>query len=476
MGVDVGVRSRVNSRSMGTGNPRESAVRWFSHALGVAMLLFAFGAQAQTSKPLIEVTPGKARAFRAAVQRFAPPEGATADQVDGLRDAIAAGLEFNGIILPLDRAAFLGPERTVDLEGASRGQCSDWTQSGADALVEGAYVTQAGDLVIDFQVWDTARCKALGRKQVTRTADDLHRAGAVVADEIVALFTGTRGVASTEIAFVSDREGHNEVMVISADGSNPRFATRSTAQKSFPGWLPTGDALVYTAYREHAIPRLYLTSRGVSRPGPLLRDVLPDTPMYRGVVSPEGRAIAIVASYEGAAEIFLVRRNGRGLQRLTHSRAIEVSPAFSPDGEQMAFVSDRSGSPQIYVSDADGRNARRLTYQGNYNSSPAWSPDGRWIAYATMVESQFDIWLIDPTGEVSTPLVVHPRSDEYPSWSPDSRKVVFSSKRRGRADLYVIDVASEAITRLTKDAGHNKNPAWGPWPAETGAGGGGGAR
>jgi TolB protein len=415
--------------------------------------------------PAIVITPGQERAFRAAVQTFQDEDGLSADpeRAKKLRSVIEDGLSYSGVLQPLPEEAFLGESATQELD-EKRFDCGDWTQSGADALVEGRIFRQGQETAVEYQVWDTARCTRVGQGVIAEAPKNETRLGKRVADGIVEAFTGTPGVASTELAFISDRSGAREVWVMDANGDRQRQATRGSSLKQFPDWMPDGGAILYTSYPERSgLPRLYLTSRGEYRPGPLLTRVLPDAPKYRGVFGPEGRYLALVTSIGGQAELFRVDRSGRDLHRLTRSSAIDISPAWSPDGQQIAFVSDRSGAPQIYIMDRNGGNVRRITYNGSYNTSPAWSPDGRWIAYETRVEAQFDLWLIDPAGEVNLPIVSHGRSDESPAWSPDSRKIAFSSTRRGRPDIYVVDADGKNLKRLTRGQGQNLQPAWGPF-------------
>lgn len=435
---------------------------WLLVAFVVALSVRA----AAEERPIIEITPGKAQAFHVAVQLFrddlTPPDPERATK---LLESIEHGLDFNGVLLPLKREAFLGPDTTTELAGGRRYDCGDWTQSGANALVEGVIDGGGGEIEVSYRVWDTARCVRLLRARLARPAGDLHRLGAALADDVVKAFTGTRGAADTEIAFISTRTGHREVYVMDADGRNVRAATKGEAIKAFPGWRPDGKGILYTTYLKNGFPDVFLTSRGQAKAGRILRHVLTELPKYRGVFSPDGEQIALVASVDGAAEIFRAPRKGRPLRLTNNDEVIDVAPSWSPDGKQIAFVSDRSGSPQIYVMDSDGRNQRRISYQSSYSASPAWSPDGRWIAYGVRTEeAEFDLYLIDPTGEVNVPLMVHRRNDQYPSWSPDGRKVVFSSDRRGRADLYVVDVNSRRLQRLTKGAKENLSPAWGPFP------------
>lgn len=431
------------------------------------LVLLAFaGRGVAEERPIIEISPGKERAFRVAVQVFRDDlTPADPERAGRLIESIEQGLDFNGVLLALSRDAFLGPLMTKELATGRRYDCGDWTQSGANALVEGVIDGGGGEIEVSYRVWDTARCVRLLRGRLARPANDLHRLGAALADDIVKAFTGTRGAADTEVAFISTRTGDREVYVMDADGRNSRPATRSRSIKAFPNWMPNGGGILYTTYLKDGFPDVFLASRGRAPAGRILRDVLPQSPKYRGVFAPDGEDLALVASVGGSTEIFRVRRSGKKLLRLTNNQeVIDVGPSWSPDGKQIAFVSDRSGTPQIYVMNRDGREQRRISYQSSYSATPAWSPDGRWIAYGVRAEGQFDLYLIDPTGDVNIPLVVHRGNDQSPSWSPDGRKVVFSSDRRGRADLYVIDVNSRRVQRLTKGAKDNLAPSWGPFP------------
>jgi WD40 repeat protein len=78
-------------------------------------------------------------------------------------------------------------------------------------------------------------------------------------------------------------------------------------------------------------------------------------------------------SSHGSADIFRVRVNGMGLERLTDHPAYDDQAALSPDGSALAFVSTRDGgSTDIYVLDLKTRKARR--------SEPLMLRVGRWFA------------------------------------------------------------------------------------------------
>ncbi len=436
---------------------------WIAFALSIALFpLLEEGARAQeVERPPVVVTDAGGKAFRIALQEFSA--GARTVDVATLRADVQGALEFSGLFASVDPAAFLGPRQSSALSDSLG--CPEWRQIGADAFLEG--VTRAGGSVaeIEFRVWDVARCRALLTKSYRGNASDMPRIGRRIADDVVEAFTGKRGVASTDIAFVSARGGNAEIYVMDATGSNQRAATRNKSINAFPSWSPDGNSIVYMSYLYRRSPHLFrLVRGGGEKPGRLLESLDATRAVYRGVYDPSGSRLAVVISVDGAPEIFTVDIDGKNLRRLTNHEAIDLSPTWSPDGARIAFVSDRTGAPQLYVMNADGSGQKRLSFDGNYNTAPAWSPDGRWIAYETRVGGQFDIWLIDPDGRTNVPVVSNPRSDEAPSWSPDSRKIAFHSQRRGKADVYAVDLDGDNLRRLTEAPGEDTHPCWGPYP------------
>ncbi len=75
-------------------------------------------------------------------------------------------------------------------------------------------------------------------------------------------------------------------------------------------------------------------------------------------------------------DLYLLKANGKRLERLTSGGIEEFSPTFSPTGQQIAYVGDTERGARkdgIYVIDADGSNASQL-FKVKRPGAPTWQP------------------------------------------------------------------------------------------------------
>ena len=209
------------------------------------------------------------------------------------------------------------------------------------------------------------------------------------------------------IAFMSDRDGNDDIYVMGSDGSNQRRLTNSGDDRN-PSW------------------------------------------------SPDGRHIAFESDRAGSWRIYVMDSDGSNQRRLTTEGG--RYPSWSPDGRHIAFMSWRSIGRGIYVMDSDGSNQRRLTDLYSH-SSPVWSPDGRHIAFVSRGIGR-GIYVIDSDGSNQRRLT-DSDDDWSPVWSPDGRHIAFESDRAGfRQDIYVMDSDGGNQRRLTTYGG--RSPVWSP--------------
>jgi hypothetical protein len=119
------------------------------------------------------------------------------------------------------------------------------------------------------------------------------------------------------------------------------------------------------------------------------------------------------------------------------ARNYHVQP--SPDGRLIAFDSDRDGERGIYVARRDGTNVRRISGPG-YAAVPTWAPDGRRIAYIRAEPGNpkvWNLWLQRLDEDQARPLTAYRYGQPWSaSWFPDNRRVAYTHEDK----LVILDV------------------------------------
>jgi TolB protein len=367
----------------------------------------------------------------------------------------------------LDSQAFAiqGPDAlaALQLTGESVRDFELYRSLGNEVLLQVDVLADEDKVVLEARVCDLATGDSLLGKRYRGDVEAASRMAHTLADEIVLLFTGRRGVASTTIAFYSDRQRPNEIKEIylmDADGRNQRAITNHRTVSLSPSWNPTGASVAYTSFFSSR-PGVYLVDLASGRKSPVVTEgTFNASPTF----SPDGRRITFARGMgDGNIEIFVVDVDGGNLRRLTNSRGIDTNPSWSPTGRQIAFTSSRGGDPQIYVMDAEGTNIQRVSHSGRYNDGAAWSPDGHRIAFAQRAGiERFDIVVVDVVTGESRQLTTAPGSHETPTFSPDGLKLAFAGKYGsgvGATQIYVIQDDGTNPRRLTSE-GNNFSPSW----------------
>lgn len=206
---------------------------------------------------------------------------------------------------------------------------------------------------------------------------------------------------------------------------------------------------------------------------------------YNPAWSPDGKWIAFTSERDGSADLYRVRTDGSGLERLTDDPAFDDQAAFSADSSQIVFVTTRAGGrANLWILDVETHKAKPLTSGLGGDFRPAWSPDGKWIAFSSDRESTLpmakgrwehlhlvDIYLVRPDGSGLKRISPHGDFCGSPKWSGDNKAVVaycMSAEETwtyrvnavdGETTLMRMDVATAEATPVSAGAGVKIFPA-----------------
>lgn len=270
------------------------------------------------------------------------------------------------------------------------------------------------DTLIAFQSnrlgkWDIFTVDLNGENLKRLTGGSLFTPGHNNTDPVWAPLCGVR-----KLAFVSDRDGNEEIYLMNADGKGQQRLTNSPAADTDPDWSPAGDAVVFQSLRN------------------------------------------------GNWDIYRVDITGRNLLQLTNDGADEVDPAWSPDGRWIAFRSNRAGTWDIYIIPADGGDAIRVSAAGN-NAQAVWSPSSERLAYHSDRDGNWEIYVGDITTGEETRVTFDDAKSQWPTWSCVGDSVVYATDADGNWELYHVQTwDGMLLARVTDDPATDVYPAWIP--------------
>jgi len=326
-----------------------------------------------------------------------------------------------------------------------------------DYYTQGAYSLAGNRLYLEADVMNPQTGLRVWGKRYRGNTELSREIAHRFSDEVVKNVTSYMGIANSKIAFIGKSGNSKELYMMDYDGENLVQLTHDNSITLSPSWSPDTTQIAFVSYRD-GYPGIFVINTGTRK----IRKIasfkgLNSAPSW----SPDGRWIAAMLSKDGDEELYLLDPSGQGEpKRITFSRGIDTSPVWSPDGKQIAFVSSRSGGPQIYVMDADGSNVRRLTFQGGYNTCPSWSPRGDLVAYASQNGGGFNIYVVSINGQNPVQVSLGGESNEDPSWSPDGNHIIYSSGRGNSAQLYTFSLNGNGQKHLTKFPFGCSQPNW----------------
>ena len=381
-------------------------------ALVLAATPFFFNSSAQAQQPG-EVTITGQRGYPLALARLQGPAGATTTEI------LKADLTRSGVIRFVNN-----PQGAFAVHGGS-------TPTRIDAELR----DQQGNVIFN---------RAYNGENIERLAHQLN-------DDIIFAITGKPGIASSQVAFVSNKSGRKEIYLCNYDGGSLRQVTRDNSISVSPSISKNGQKLAYTSYIS-GYADIYLIDLPTGRRSRIINQPGTNT---GAAFSPKGDKLALTMSFPGNPELFTTGLDGGRAKRLSRSSGVESSPSWSPDGKKIVYVSDASGKPQLYMIGSGGGRPQILNTGHAYCVEPDWSPDGQRIAFNIRQGGSNHVAIHDFQNKV-TRVITSGSNAEAPVWGANSRHVIYV---QGNA-LYLHDVEGGARSKIISGMGSVGEPTW----------------
>ena len=200
----------------------------------------------------------------------------------------------------------------------------------------------------------------------------------------------------------------------------------------------------------------------------------------------EGKMKRYSWDYDETFDIYEAALDGSGLRNVTHTRGYDAEGCFSPDGQWIVFASNRQAYEkplgdadkarlendkqffmEIYRMKADGTGVQRLTDVAGYDGGPFFSADGKRICWRRFNEGgdKAEIWSMNADGSDQKQLTRLGAMSWAPFFHPSGQYLIFATNLHGfdNFELYLVDAdGRREPVRVTDTAGFDGLPTFSP--------------
>jgi Tol biopolymer transport system component len=165
------------------------------------------------------------------------------------------------------------------------------------------------------------------------------------------------------------------------------------------------------------------------------------------------------------AEIYIMKADGSGQQRLTTTAGYDGGPFFNHDGSRIVWRRfDESGLiANVWTMKPDGTDQQQITDFGSMSWAPYEHPSGQYILFASnkLGFENFEVFMVDSAGTREPVRVTYSDGfDGLPVPSPDGRQLAWTSARSGGSagQLFLAQWNHENALAAIKNAPPRQGP------------------
>ncbi len=177
------------------------------------------------------------------------------------------------------------------------------------------------------------------------------------------------------IIFTSNRDGNQEIYKVRTSGADLTNLSNNPANDAQPTWVSdtglfssAGDRIAFATDRDGNQEIYMMTSDGAD-PANISNSGGED---FYPRATRSGARIVFVSTRDGSQDVFVMNANGSDQGNLSNNPAQDAYPYWSPNAEWITFASNRSGAFDIFIMRSNGTEVFNLTNDDAQDLYPAW--------------------------------------------------------------------------------------------------------
>lgn len=206
------------------------------------------------------------------------------------------------------------------------------------------------------------------------------------------------------IIFSSSREPHDEIYIITEDGSNGselQITERVNNVAYEPSISPDGQWVVFESHQLDAEDNGIITKFKIDKSSSYIQLTSSSSDCRQPNWSPAGNKILYQKLESGQWDIWIMDIDGTNQTKVTSGEGDKTDASFTQDGQYIVFSADfELEYANIYKISITSGTAQRLSYYGGYDGAPSLSTDNTKLAFESYAGDPNDsegstIWIID---------------------------------------------------------------------------------
>ncbi len=177
------------------------------------------------------------------------------------------------------------------------------------------------------------------------------------------------------ILFTSNRDGDQEIYKVRTDGSELTNLTNNPANDYQPTWVAdpglfstAGDRVAFATNRDGNQEIYVMTSDGAEQTN-ISNNGAED---FYPRATRSGERIVFISTRDGNQDVFVMDSEGSDQANVSNNPAQDAYPSWSPNAEWITFTSNRVENFDVFIMRSNGTDVYNLTNDAAQDLYPAW--------------------------------------------------------------------------------------------------------